>query len=197
MLNEMSTEDMLDTKKSISQEDTFVVIESTNTSTNGNLNNGRDSSLGVPKQLHSPVQNGCGCNAGNFGHAECTENSSQAAIEHYPLCRLPLAKKFPNRDCISQVFIPETQNTYNSASKTINQSSQSPLCYNDSVNTLSYLQTKKRSLSRGRHNSDRERRVKCRNRSLLAPLDEELGIKNELGSIPSALSSILMSAILL
>ena len=40
MLNEMLTEDALDTKKNISQNNAFVVIGSTNTGINGNLNNG-------------------------------------------------------------------------------------------------------------------------------------------------------------
>ena len=66
MLNEMLTEDILDTKKNVSQEGAFILIGSTDTSINGNLNNSQDSSLGVLKQLHSPIQNGCGYNAGNF-----------------------------------------------------------------------------------------------------------------------------------
>ena len=81
MLNKMLTEDALDTKKDISQDNTFVVIGFTDTGINGNLNNSQDFSLGVPKQLYSSIQNGCECNAGNFGPTKCTENNSQAAIE--------------------------------------------------------------------------------------------------------------------
>ena len=197
MSNEMSTEDMLETNKKISQNDAFVVMGSTDKGTNENLNNNRDSSLGVPKQLHSSTRNGCGSNASNFRYAECTENSSQAAMECQQLCRSPLAKQFLNRDFISQVVVPKTQNTYNSASKIIDHSGQSPLYYNDSANTLSYLQTKKRSLSHGRDNPNRVRRVKRRCRPLSAPLDGEVGIENESGNILSALSPTLsISAIL-
>ena len=134
----MLMEDALDTKKSISQDDAFIVIRSTDTDINSNLNNSRDSSLGVLKKFHS-IRNGYGCNTGNFKHTECAENSSQAIIERQPPCKLPVAKQLPNRDRISQVFVPEIQNTYNSASKTINHSNQLPLCYNKGINTLLYL----------------------------------------------------------
>ena len=196
--NEMSTEDALDTNKNIFQDDVFVFIGSTDKGTNGNRNNDRDFSLGVPKQLHSSTRNGCGSNAGNFGYAECTENSSQATMECQPPCRPPLAKQLPNRDFISQVVAPETQNTYNSASKIIDHSGQLPLYYNDSANTLSYLQTKKRSLSHGPDSPDWVRRVKRRSRPSSAPLEGEVGMENESGGILSALSPTLsMSAILL
>ena len=198
MPNEMSTEDALDTDKNISQDDAFVVIESTDKVTNGNLNNDRDSSLGVPKQLYSSTRNGCGGYVGSFGHTECAENSLQATIERQPPCRLSLANTLPNRDFISQVFVPETQSTYNSARNIIDHSGQSPLCYNNSVDTLSYLQTKKRSLSHDRDKSDPESRVERHGRPSSAPSDGEVGMENESGSILSALSPTLsISAVLL